>query len=587
MRTFLALLFLPVLAFGQTNYYASPSASSGNGTIGNPWTLTQALAASGTIGGDDTLNLRGGTFNNPTSGQNNGDPRTGFKAWIMGLSGSAGHPIIIRSYPGEWAVLDGLDTKTEDIFHVSGHHVWIMNIEIMSSDTRRSATTPVDDTSYPDPGDIKRGTCINFNNGVNTAGIKFINCVIHDGFVGCGNTWENSTDTEWYGCVVYNNGWDTPGDRPHGHNFYIQNFGTTSIRKVADCLLWGAFENNVQAYGSADGGIERCNDFQFYGNASTKDGGEGNVYLVGGGSRVNRLIFDHNFSYTNNGQTNFGWAPYGSGLNSSTITNNYFVGGGGRWQGPLGVTFSGNYVYWPSGTDGVFSQGAFPSNTYASSRPNAVFVRQNAYAPARANIIIYNGSGSSSVTVTVGGIIANGSPYQVRDAMNWHGSPVASGTYNGSTVSIPMGSLSSVEQPYGGGGSTGTRTHTAPYFGMFVITGDAAGSAPLAPGAPTATGATWISSSSFTASWGAVSGANGYRLDVATDNGFTSMVSGYSNLNVGNVTSATVSGLSPTTIYYYRVRAYNDGGTSSSSNVITTNYTQPATKATGGRLILR
>jgi len=45
-------------------------------------------------------------------------------------------------------------------------------------------------------------------------------------------------------------------------------------------------------------------------------------------------------------------------------------------------------------------------------------------------------------------------------------------------------------------------------------------------------------------------------------------VSGCQNLDVGNVTSWSVTGLSAHKAYYYRVRAYNGSGTSPNSNVI-------------------
>lgn len=91
------------------------------------------------------------------------------------------------------------------------------------------------------------------------------------------------------------------------------------------------------------------------------------------------------------------------------------------------------------------------------------------------------------------------------------------------------------------------------------------------PSAPTATAATNVTSSSFTANWNSVSCATGYRLDVATSSSFTdkSFVSGYQDLDVGNATSRSITGLKAGTIYYYRVRAYNGGGTSGNSNVIT------------------
>ena len=90
-----------------------------------------------------------------------------------------------------------------------------------------------------------------------------------------------------------------------------------------------------------------------------------------------------------------------------------------------------------------------------------------------------------------------------------------------------------------------------------------------APVAPTASAGTSVTTSGFTANWGAATGATGYDLDVATDNGFTSFVTGYNNLDVGNVTSYAVTGLNGGTPYYYRVRAYNPCGTSNNSNTQT------------------
>src|SRR5436190_706186 len=88
------------------------------------------------------------------------------------------------------------------------------------------------------------------------------------------------------------------------------------------------------------------------------------------------------------------------------------------------------------------------------------------------------------------------------------------------------------------------------------------------PAAPVATAATSVTDHSFTANWNSATGATSYRLDVATDMAFTSLVSGYNDLNVGNVTSRAVSGLTPGQTYYYRVRAVNSAGTSANSNRI-------------------
>ncbi|MCX7861451.1 MAG: hypothetical protein N2449_00450 [Bacteroidales bacterium] len=86
-----------------------------------------------------------------------------------------------------------------------------------------------------------------------------------------------------------------------------------------------------------------------------------------------------------------------------------------------------------------------------------------------------------------------------------------------------------------------------------------------------ANNATNIYPNSFLSSWSVSMGAQGYYLDVATDITFTNFVPGYQNLNVGNVTSYVVTGLTCERTYYYRIRAYNDCGITVYTNVITVN----------------
>jgi hypothetical protein len=98
----------------------------------------------------------------------------------------------------------------------------------------------------------------------------------------------------------------------------------------------------------------------------------------------------------------------------------------------------------------------------------------------------------------------------------------------------------------------------------------------LAIAAPVAAAATQINSSGFTANWAAVTGATGYQLDISSDN-FANYVTGYNSKAITGVTD-TVTGLTASTAYKYRVRATNANGTSANSNSIdvTTAATKPS-----------
>ena len=70
---------------------------------------------------------------------------------------------------------------------------------------------------------------------------------------------------------------------------------------------------------------------------------------------------------------------------------------------------------------------------------------------------------------------------------------------------------------------------------------------------PVASPPTTVAVNSFMANWAVVNCASSYQLDVSTNTSFSSLVSGYNNLSVSGV-SITVTGLNPSTNYYYRVR---------------------------------
>ncbi|MBE7171783.1 MAG: T9SS type A sorting domain-containing protein [Williamsia sp.] len=144
----------------------------------------------------------------------------------------------------------------------------------------------------------------------------------------------------------------------------------------------------------------------------------------------------------------------------------------------------------------------------------------------------------------------------------------ASGT-NSSVTSVYDVSGNGVTGTLSGFALTGTSSNWMESYAMVV---------------PTLWAPTSVGSNRFTANWTAptVGTVNNYALDVSTSPAFSSFVSGYNGLNVGTGTSYAVTGLSPATTYYYRVRANktsvaSQGSYPASSITATTLATLPVT----------
>lgn len=97
----------------------------------------------------------------------------------------------------------------------------------------------------------------------------------------------------------------------------------------------------------------------------------------------------------------------------------------------------------------------------------AVFVRPNRYEPGRAHVVVYNWDKRPAVRVDLSGSgLKAGQAYQIKDAQNFAGDPVASGTYERNAVAIPMAGLVHAAPV---GKVLHDPVHTAPEFAVFVV----------------------------------------------------------------------------------------------------------------------
>jgi hypothetical protein len=275
---------------GNVIYVATNGSPTGDGSISNPLDLQTAINQPTSVVPGTTIYLRGGTYKG---------------RYISSLVGDPNNPITVRSYPGEWARIDGYKTATlttplpavapysnstitlSNQFGIPIGSVIIINNEHMQTNAINGnqitvvrgwdGTTPVThgngstlwvngnvfniygrDTIYRDfeildanpnrsfatiatASDRKGGVGI-YVYGKRT---KLINLIVHDAQDGVFFS-ENSEDTEAYGVITYNNGHIDPV-RGHGHGLYIQNrLGQKQIKNITS---FNNFAYGMKAFG--------------------------------------------------------------------------------------------------------------------------------------------------------------------------------------------------------------------------------------------------------------------------------------------------------------------------------------------------
>jgi hypothetical protein len=405
-------------------FFVSPSASpSGDGSFSNPWQLQTALNQPGGVHPGDTIWLRGGTYAGIFEGR---------------LTGSVAAPIIVRQYTGERAIIDGGNSGGQPILVGKGSYTWYWGFEIMSSDLTRFTTE-----TGSSPLLIGRGEAVVVDQSSPHPGLKFINMIVHDARQGI-SFWKEAQDSEIYGCLIYYNGWEAP-DRGHGHGIYTQN--QTGTKRITDNILFSGFSHGIHAYGSASAYLDNIDmEGNTTFNAGNLSASGGRNLLLGGGSVAHNPIVRNNSMYRSAGGPDDFNLGYSGGCASATVTGNY-VANGTEFVNCLPATATGNTFY---GSISGFAESQYASNTYYSSRPTGVkiFVRPNTYEAGRANITVYNWDGLNFVNVDVSGVLSVGDRYEVRNAQDFFGAPVLSGTYSGAALTLPVTGLS-IASPVG------------------------------------------------------------------------------------------------------------------------------------------
>jgi hypothetical protein len=431
-----ALLFAPAApAASRVHFFVAPNgSSSGDGSFTRPWNIATAFAHPKTVWPGDTIWLRGGIYRATSHTRDTG-------AFNSYLSGTKDNPIIVRQYPGERAVLDGVGVGTDPTFVVRGRWTTYWGFEVVNSNRRPS-----------------------LGNGIvaRAPGAKFINMIVHDTGMGLSLKTDTS-DTELYGSLVFFNGYLERYRYTHG--VYAGN--QTGTKRIVDNIVFQNFSHGIHAYAEYGGYL---NNLHVEGNIAFSNGEPAGAFarnILVGGWRVVALspVVRNNYTYyplaARAGENNLGYA---SGCTNLTLRANYFVGGANALVinrcTPIAAT--GNVFR------GI-TRGVPSSAGVAMTRTGVeVLVRPNMYEPGRAHIAVYNWDQNDVVEVDLSGVLPTGTTYEVRNAQDYFGPPVVTGQYDGSPVRIPMVGLR-VAKPFES--LPRQLTTTGPRFGAFVLIG--------------------------------------------------------------------------------------------------------------------
>lgn len=400
-------------------YAATDGLSTNAGSLASPWDLATALADTASIGGGDTLYLRAGTYTNA-----NRNPATtvGRYGYELKLVGAAGNPITVRPYRSERVIVDpGFQS-----FTYNPQYVVVRDLEIRVIENVGDARVTVAAGSDAYVNELNRPSGgVNLISGVN---LKIINCVIHDCAQGMGFWGDCIGESEAYGNIIYNNGWDGP-DRNHGHGIYTQN-GTavnpaTSWKHITNNFLLNNWSQTFQAYGST---AARVDWYQINQNIGWRGpASDSGTFWIAGDYPSDKLRVSHNLVFDANMQIGASAAN-----NDAIVSHNRCKGdiAYGTWTRRIAFD---NFEWQIAGSPTLDGVAANVDNPY-------VFIYPNRYDPYRSHLTIMNWPQTANVTVDFASVLNVGDTFRLINPTDFWGTPAYSATWQGTPLSIPVAS---------------------------------------------------------------------------------------------------------------------------------------------------
>jgi len=418
---------------GPSFYVAPNGSTSGNGSLSNPWNLQTALNHPSAVLPGATIYLRGGTYTGKFTSK---------------LRGTQSNPITVRSYPGEWAKIDGYarttlsasinsSTRTMTVanssgfaegmfftFHdgvegleevcqvdsVSGNTVTINrgwsgtaavshasgvtvvlgghNLQIDGADTiyRNLEITNSDPVRVQAQPNTQSAPHMRGSCDLRGARVKLINCVLHDMQEGIGGV-SSSFGAEIYGCIIYNNGY-VQNNVYSGHGMYLQNSDASNPKVIKDSIVFNNFAIGIQGLSQTGNTV----GMHVIGSVVFGNGAQGGTPLWGvllgaNDGTADDLKVDSSFFYKSpNVSSNALTLDFVSQTGRGEVTNTVIGGGrdGIEIKGGSSIKLTGNTVF----LNHVGGQ-EFMMNLKNISSSAAMTVSANRYFNSSGNTIVF------------------------------------------------------------------------------------------------------------------------------------------------------------------------------------------------------